>query len=243
MKEKNPSSGTLRAYLIAFPVVLVNVASLGAILFRLIWEDAAWPGILAWGAVGLAAVNPGVWLLLVPLLNYLSKAAGGYLVRGAVTAEGVGRDTLDRCAAIAEANAKHPVAACLRAHCGDVAAPPDKFVEMEGLGASARFSGQMIHAGSAAYLRGLKIDVPDLPGRTVHVALEGRLLGYYRLLGPPETASLKKRLRRAVAVCAALKLTVWAVMALTGTAHLTVFVGCETASLVAALIAARPLSS
>ncbi|MCL1806109.1 MAG: hypothetical protein FWG31_00220 [Oscillospiraceae bacterium] len=232
----------LRACLIAVPAVLVSLLALTVILLRLFVEDAAWLRGLAWTAAVLAAVNPGVLLLLIPLQRVLSKTPGGYMVREAVTMEGVGRDTLDRCAAIAEAKAAHPIAACLRAYCGDVAAPPDKFVEMEGLGASAQFSGQLIHAGSADYLRGLQIEVPEIPGKTVYVALEGRMIGYYGLLEPSGTRQMKTRLLAALAGYAALKIAVWATLAFAGTAYLSVFVGCETLSLIIGLMAARKLN-
>ncbi|MDR0325000.1 MAG: hypothetical protein LBI19_02755 [Oscillospiraceae bacterium] len=241
MEAKKSLSKSLRAYFITFPAILVSVLALAVILLRLVFESTAWLDVMAWAAAGLAAVNPGAFLLLIPLLGYLSKAPGGYIVAQAVTMEGVGRDTLDRCAAIAEAKATHPIAACLRAFCGDVAAPPDKFVEMEGLGASAQFSNQLIHAGSAEYMRGLKIETPDVPGRNAFITLEGRLLGYYNLLGPSESSSLKTRLIAAAAACAALKIAVWVTLALTGTDYLTVFVGCETVSLVVGLMAARRL--
>jgi hypothetical protein len=231
----------LRAILTAVPAVLVSLLALTVILARLFVEDAAWLRGTAWTAAALAAVNPGVLLLLLPLRRVLSKTPGGYMVREAVTTEGVGRDTLDRCAAIAEAKASHPVAACLRAYCGDVAAPPDKFVEMEGLGASAQFSGQMIHAGNEAYMRGLQIETPETPGKAVYVALEGRLIGYYNLLKPSETKQMKTQLLAALAAYAALKIAVWATLAFAGTAYLSVYVGCETVSLVIGMMAARKL--
>jgi hypothetical protein len=243
MIEKKPFITILRALLIALPPILVSALALTVILLRLVTEDAAWLDTLAWSAAILAAAGPGALLLLIPLLRAVRKAAGGYMVKEAVTAENVGRDTLDRSTAIVEAKASHPVAACLRAFCGDIAAPPDKFVEMEGLGASAQFSGQMIHAGNADYMRGLQIDAPDVPGKTVFIALEGRLLGYYRLLNPSETGSFRKRLLCAFAVCAALKVAVWVTLALAGTDLLTVFVGCETISLIVGLMAGRRLYS
>ena len=243
METKKKPSGERPASLVSIPFALFSVLTVVVVILRFTNSGAVWLDGLAWAAAWLAAVSPGMLLILIPAFNRLFKAADGYHILQAATVEGVGEDTLNRCAAIAEAQSGHPIAACLRAYCGDVAVPPDKFVEMEGLGASAQFSGQMIHAGSADYLRGLKIDVPDVPGRAAYVALEGRLLGYYRLLGPSETAGLKKRILCALAVCAALKLTVWAALALAGTDHLTVFVGCETASLVAGLITARRFSS
>jgi hypothetical protein len=239
MEKKEYSSETLRAVLIAVPAVLVSILVLAAALLRLAYQDAAWLGALGWSAAVIAAVNPGVLLLLAPLLRVFSKAAGGYLVREAVTVPGVGRPTLDRSASIAIAKAGGGIASCLRAYCGDVGAPPDKFAEMEGLGASAQFSGQMIHAGNINYMRGLKVEAPEVPGEAVYVALEGRLLGYYSLFGPEQTRKMKKRLLAAITICAALKIIVWSALAFTGTDYLSIYVGCETASLTAGLTAAR----
>ncbi|MCL2003922.1 MAG: hypothetical protein FWG72_07965 [Oscillospiraceae bacterium] len=222
------------------PALLLCVLSLSIVLFRFL-TDAAWTGVLEQIAVALAAANPGALPILALLLAAVRKAVGGYMVREAVTMEGVGRETLDRSAAIAEGKSGHPIAACLRDFCGDVAAPPDKYVEMEGLGVSAQFSGQMIHAGNAGYMRGLKVEAPDVPGKTVFIALEGRLLGYYRLLGPKETDWLRSRLTVAIAVCAGFKIAVWVLAALAGTANLPLFVGLETLSLIFGLAAARRL--
>jgi hypothetical protein len=241
MTEKKPSPVSLRAVLIALPAMLVSVLALAVILLRFVLEPAGWLETLAWIIAVLAAVNPGVLLLLFPLWGYVKRAPGGYMVKEVVLSEGVGRETLDRCAAIAEAKASHPIAACLRAYCGDVAAPPDKFVEMAGLGASAQFSNQLIHAGSAGYMKGLNIETPDVPGKVVFVTLEGRLLGYYRLLGPSETGKLRTRLLGAIAACAALKIGIWTALALAGTNYLTVFIGCETVSLTVGLMAAKGL--
>ena len=101
----------------------------------------------------------------------------------AVAEEGVGMDTLHRSAAIAALKSNDAIAVCLREYCGDVGAPPDRFVEMKGLGVSAQFSGQMIHLGIAEYLNELKIETPPVSGSVVFVGLQDRLLGYYRLLG------------------------------------------------------------
>jgi hypothetical protein len=239
--KKKPLSGGITAYLAAFPVAVTGLLVLAVIVLRTAFEDAAWMTVLAWIAAWLAAVSPGMLLLLIPLRNALSKAAGGYIVREAVVLEGVGRETLDRCAAIAEAGSGHPIAACLRAYCGDVAAPPDKFVEMEGLGVSAQFSGQMIHAGSAEYMRGLNIEAPDVQGGTAYVALEGRLLGYYRLLDPSGTERVRTRLLRAITVCCALKVAVWAILATTGIGYLPLYVVCEALSLGVGVLAVQKL--
>ena len=119
--------------------------------------------------------------LRIILLKAFSRRKG-YVVIEPVTAEGVGKDTLFRCAAIAAARASDPISACLRCYCGDVAVPPDRFHETDGLGVSAQFSGQMIHLGNTDYLNGLKVETPNISEEAVFVALEGRLLGYFRLL-------------------------------------------------------------
>jgi cation transport ATPase len=129
----------------------------------------------------LAAANSGLRIVMSPILR-MFFGRKGFVVISAVTEESVGMDTLDRCAAIAAAQANDPIFVCLRRHCGDVAAPPDRFQEVEGLGVSAQFSGQMIHLGNAEYLNKLEIETPGVSGEAVFVALEGRLLGYYRLL-------------------------------------------------------------
>jgi hypothetical protein len=214
------------------PVALVLVLATAVILLRLAFEGAIWLDILAWSAVAIAVVNPGVFLLMLPLRKALKKSAAGYMVREVVTVEGVSRETLDRSAAIAEGESDHPIAACLRAFCGDVAAPPDKFVEMPGLGVSAQFSNQMIHAGSAEYMRGLNIEAPEVQGKVAYVALENRLLGYYRLLDPAQTGWLQTRLKYAVISCAALKITVWALAAFVQIEFLPIYASLEIVSLV-----------
>jgi hypothetical protein len=224
---------TMKEKIVIIPVLLLGILTLAAVFLRLIYEDAAWLDTMAWTAVFIAVLNPGVLLILIPASNALGRVAGGYMVREAVTAEGVGRETLDRSAAIVEGESAHPIAVCLRAFCGDVAAPPDKYAEMPGLGVSAQFSGQMIHAGSAEYMRGLNVEAPDVPGKTVFIALEGRLLGYYRLLGPKETDWLRTRLKYTVITCAALKIMVWAVAALIGPGALPAYIFLEAASLLA----------
>jgi hypothetical protein len=238
MKEKKTqSSHMLRAVFIIAPAILLGIAAAAAALFRLIYGDAEWLDVLSRVAVIAAAVNPGAFLLLPSLRRALDKTAGGYMVKEAVTVEGVGRETLDRSAAIAEGGSSHPIAVCLRAFCGDVAAPPDKFAEMPGLGVSAQFSGQMIHAGSAEYMKGLNISAPKVQGCAAFVALEDRLLGYYRFADPSEIKDMKFRLTAALAVCAVLKLAVWAVAAFTGTAFLPVIAVGEIASVLTGVAA------
>jgi cation transport ATPase len=126
-------------------------------------------------------VKSKILAALAPVLKLFLRRKG-YMVIGSLTEDGVGQDTLDRCAAIASAKASGPISESLRRHCGDIAAPPDRFIEVEGLGVSAQFAGQMIHMGSAEYLNGLEVETPDLPGEVVFVSLEGRLLGGYRVL-------------------------------------------------------------
>jgi hypothetical protein len=238
MKEKNiQSSHNLRAVFIIAPAILIGIAASASALFRLVYGDAGWLNILARAALIAAAVNPGAFLLLPPLRAALNKAAGGYMVKEAVTMEGVGRETLDRSAAIAEGESSHPIAVCLRAFCGDVAAPPDKYAEIPGLGVSAQFSGQMIHAGSAEYMKGLNITAPDVRGCAAFIALEDRLLGYYRFADPSEIRDMKLRLTAALAVCSVLKLAVWALAAFTGTALLPVMAAGEIASVLTGVAA------
>lgn len=114
---------------------------------------------------------------------------GRFAVSEVHPAPGVSADTLARCAAIAEMRSHHPLAACLRDYCGDVGYPADRCLEMPGLGVSAQFEGQMIHAGSARYMRGLGIDTPDAAGTVVHIALDDRALGYYTLCDTPRPDS------------------------------------------------------
>ena len=127
------------------------------------------------------SIRAGFLTAFAPLLRIFSKNKGS-IVLEAVTEEGVRRDTLDRCAVIAASKSNNPMYAGLLRYCGDVGAPPDRFAEVDGLGVSSQFSGQMIHLGNAEYLNGLQIQTPPVSGSSVFVALEGRLLGYYRLL-------------------------------------------------------------
>lgn len=218
-------------YLAVFPTMAICLLALVITVLRLILTDSGWIDGFAWVVAIAAAINPGMLLVLVPMWVGFSKMRDRHTVREAVTAEGVGRDTLDRCAAIVESKANHPIAACLRDYCGDVGAPPDKFVEMPGLGVSAQFSNQLIHAGSAEYLRGLKIEVPDIPGTVAHIALEGRALGYYRFRTPSDMERVKTRLLRAAVVCCAFKIALWVLLALTGTNNMAAYTGFEAASM------------
>jgi len=130
----------------------------------------------------IAAANPILKAIFMPFLR-MRFGREGYVVIKVVTEEGVGMDSLHRSAAIASLKSDDAISVCLRKFCGDVGAPPDRFVEMKGLGVSAQFSGQMIHLGNAEYLNGLKIETPPVTGSVAFVGLQDRLLGYYRLLG------------------------------------------------------------
>lgn len=111
--------------------------------------------------------------------------SGELQVVKAVPADGANVETLNRCAAIAELHSNHPIAVCLRDYCGDVGYPAEKYHETPGLGVSAQFANQIIHAGSAKYLNALGITVPKASGTAVHVALDNRSIGYYLLGDTP----------------------------------------------------------
>ena len=216
--------------------VVLLVAS--ALLLRNLLDGAVWTQVFAWVVAVLTILNPGALALAVP--SWLSFAKiRGYAVRKAVPAEGVGIDTLNRCAAIAEARADHPIADCLRRYCGDVGISPDRYVETPGYGVSSRFSEQMIHAGNAEYMSKLNIEIPDVPGKIVHVALESRAVGYYNLFTPKEARSFHVKLTRAVAALCAAKIAVLVLIAVTGTAYLAFAALIESLALFAGVFMTR----
>jgi hypothetical protein len=228
----------MREKIAAIPVLIIAVMAFAVTLLRFLTEGAAWIEVLAWLTVGLAAVNPGAFITLLPWVVVLGRTADGYMVAEAAVQPGVGIETLNRSAAIAQANAQGGIAECLREYCGDVGAPPDKFAQAEGLGCTAQFSGQIIHAGNIKYMRGMKVEAEEVPGDIVYVALEGRLLGYYRLLGPERAGKFRFRVMAALAGCVLFKFSVWALAIFTGTASMQGYIGLEVSAFIFASLAA-----
>lgn len=152
----------------------------------------AWPAALRAKAVFTAARAGGrasadtLWALGHTEMAVFDESglltAGRYEVTGLELAPGVDRDTLLRCAAIAQARAKGAQAEAVRAYCGDAGCEPDSCEERHG-GVIARFSGQVIHAGQPFFLRAHGIDCDDNPAEMLRVALSGSLLGSLRLGG------------------------------------------------------------
>ncbi len=234
---------TGRVYAAVIPtLLLIPVTVLLLALKSLVFKDADWYSWILWGNAALAALNPGMLLCLIPLWRRLLGMKDAYIISGVVPAEGVKPETLNRCAAVAEARADHPIGACLRAYCGDVGAPPDKFVEMPGLGVSAQFAGQMIHAGSEEYLRGLGVEVPHAEGTVAHVALEGRALGFYRFRNQAEVTRMRKLAFRGLLLAGALKLLNWALLAFMGTDALAFVLAGEVVSFILAFYCVKQIT-
>ncbi|MCL2082241.1 MAG: cadmium-translocating P-type ATPase [Oscillospiraceae bacterium] len=143
---------------------------------------AAKAGILVKSGTAMDSLA-GIALAVFDKTGTLTQDSFG--ISQTVCADGADEATLNRCAAIAEYHSSHPLGVSLRTHCGDVGAEPEKYMETPGLGVTASFAGQIIHAGSHEYLTRLGVkDLPELPGTVVYISLDSRLIGYFRFAAP-----------------------------------------------------------
>lgn len=95
-------------------------------------------------------------------------------------------------AAGAESLSKHPIAAAIREFCGsqtfgqteDSSSEEFSFEEIPGKGISAMIHGDTVLCGNASLLfeNGVNCSVPNTQGAAVHVAVNGRYLGYFVLI-------------------------------------------------------------
>ncbi|MDR1736809.1 MAG: hypothetical protein LBR85_08100 [Oscillospiraceae bacterium] len=105
------------------------------------------------------------------------QADGRLVVMGLVSSPGADRESLLRCAAIAQARGGTKFSDAVRDYCGDIACPADSYDDRAG-GVIARFSGHTIYAGSAEFL---DLDTKEYSNEVYWVALDGRLLGGLRV--------------------------------------------------------------
>ncbi len=233
MPEKK---GLPSVYAAVIPTILLIPVTVTVLLLRsFVFKETGGYTAVLWVNAVLIALNPGLLLCFIPLTRKLAGMKGAYTVSEVVTAEGVKPETLNRCASIAEAQASHPIGECLRAYCGDVGAPPDKFAETPGYGVSAQFSGQMIHVGSEEYLKRLGVEVPHTEGTAAHVALGERALGYYRFLHQAEIKRMRTMAFRGMLLAGAFKVLILALFAFGGTKFLAYAAAGEALSFAAAL--------
>ena len=119
--------------------------------------------------------------------------------------QGIGADALIGWAALAESQSDHPVAAALRAAGGRI--DPSRVAEAEniageGIVAHVREAEELrtVHAGNARLLRraGVEAAPCDACGTGVHVAVDGRYVGYVVVADAvkPQAAEAVARLRR-----------------------------------------------
>lgn len=103
---------------------------------------------------------------------------GSFEVSELIPAEGVSKDELLKCAALAEAQSNHPIAKSILAAYG--AAPEERpaIRELAGLGVVAKTSAGRIHSGNARLMEKLGIQCRSAHAKTtVHVARDGKYLG------------------------------------------------------------------
>ena len=96
-------------------------------------------------------------------------------------ARGVSSEALAEAAAVAEENSNHPIARSVMRACGSgIGGSGADMKEIPGMGIEAELKGHVILAGTAALLgsRGIGADAVDEAGTIVHVARDGKYLGY-----------------------------------------------------------------
>ena len=119
--------------------------------------------------------------------------------------QGIGAEALVGWAALAESQSDHPVAAALRAAGGRI--DPSRVAEAEniageGIVAHVREAEELrtVYAGNAKLMRraGVEASPCDACGTVVHVAVDGRYVGYVVVADAvkPQAAEAVARLRR-----------------------------------------------
>lgn len=128
---------------------------------------------------------------------------GSFTVTGVYPVEGVGEEALVETAALAEIYSDHPVAAALRGACRQ---KTDKSrvggaENFAGEGIIAYVDGKPVYAGNDRLMAraGVSFVAPAVVGTVVHVASEGKYLGYVVVSDTvkPQTAEALSGLRRA----------------------------------------------
>lgn len=128
---------------------------------------------------------------------------GSFTVTGVYPVEGVGEEALVETAALAEIYSDHPVAAALRGACRQ---KTDKsrvggVENFAGEGIMAYVDGKPVYAGNDRLMAraGVSFVAPAVVGTVVHVASEGKYLGYVVVSDTvkPQTAEALSGLRRA----------------------------------------------
>ncbi|WOC32540.1 MULTISPECIES: heavy metal translocating P-type ATPase [Caproicibacterium] len=107
---------------------------------------------------------------------------GTFRVTQTVPQEGVAPETLLEIAALAESGSNHPISQSLRAAWGQQV-PPDRVGEIQeiaGRGVQAQVDSRTVLAGNAKLMQQASVTFQDvsLPGTVVHVAADGKYLGY-----------------------------------------------------------------
>lgn len=128
---------------------------------------------------------------------------GSFTVTGVYPVEGVGEEALVETAALAEIYSDHPVAAALRGACRQKTdkSRVDGTENFAGEGIIAYVDGKPVYAGNDRLMAcaGVSFVAPAVVGTVVHVASEGKYLGYVVVSDTvkPQTAEALSGLRRA----------------------------------------------
>jgi Cd2+/Zn2+-exporting ATPase len=124
---------------------------------------------------------------------------GTFSVVKTVSAENITAESLLYFAAMAEKYSSHPIALSLRAHYGKEPDAASDYAEIAGKGISAVYAGKKLLAGNARLMEenGFAALPADEYGTAVHVAAEGRYLGYILISDEirPEAFTLCERLK------------------------------------------------
>lgn len=128
---------------------------------------------------------------------------GSFTVTGVYPVEGVGEEALVETAALAEIYSDHPVAAALRGACRQKTEKSrvGGAENFAGEGIMAYVDGKPVYAGNDRLMAraGVSFVAPAVVGTVVHVASEGKYLGYVVVSDTvkPQTAEVLSGLRRA----------------------------------------------
>lgn len=128
---------------------------------------------------------------------------GSFTVTGVYPVEGVGEEALVETAALAEIYSDHPVAAALRGACRQKTEKSrvGGAENFAGEGIMAYVDGKPVYAGNDRLMAraGVSFVAPAVVGTVVHVASEGKYLGYVVVSDTvkPQTAEALSGLRRA----------------------------------------------
>ncbi len=128
---------------------------------------------------------------------------GTFKVVGIHPENGVTGDALVEAAALAESWSKHPISLSIKNTYGKDIDPSrvTDVQELGGHGVTAKVDGKTVAAGNARLMAKLGLTVPEItePGTIVHVAMEGRYVGYLLIADvvKPHSAAAIKGLKQA----------------------------------------------